>query len=125
MDGLSLQEITLLCLIGLASGLLGGAMGVGGGIIIVPALIFLMGLTAHQAQATSLAVLLFPIQLFGVLNYAKAGLITWKFVLIITVASLIGTYFGSLVALRIPADTMKKVFGVFILLMGLRLIFGK
>jgi len=119
-----------LVIIGLAAGFIGGLMGVGGGIIIVPALIMFLSFTQQQAQATSLAVLLLPVQIFAVMNYYKAGFVNVKFAAIIIVASVIvasviGMYYGSSLALQLPSDTLKKIFGGFIILVGLKFILGK
>ena len=117
--------IIALVIIGLAAGFVGGLMGVGGGIIIVPALVLFLSFNQQQAQATSLAVLLLPVQILAVMNYYKAGLINVKFAAVIVVASIVGMYYGSSVALQLPADTMKKIFGGFIIFVGLKFLLGK
>lgn len=117
--------IIALVIIGLAAGFVGGLMGVGGGIIIVPALVLFLSFNQQQAQATSLAVLLLPVQILAVMNYYKAGLINVKFAAVIVVASIVGMYYGSSVALQLPADTMKKIFGGFIIIVGLKFLLGK
>jgi uncharacterized membrane protein YfcA len=114
-----------LIVIGLAAGFLGGLMGVGGGIIIVPALVIFLSFTQQQAQATSLAVLLLPVQILAVINYYKAGFVNVKVAAVIVIASVIGMYYGSSLALQLPSDTLKKVFGGFIILVGLKFLFGK
>lgn len=122
---MDLQSILFLVLIGLAAGMLGGLIGVGGGIIIIPGLIFLMGMSQHGAQGTSLAVMLPPIGLMAAYNYYRAGEVNMKYALIIAAAFFIGGYFGSKIALDIPVMTMKKVFGIFLLAMGAHMIFGR
>ncbi len=117
--------IIALVIIGLAAGFVGGLMGVGGGIIIVPALVLFLSFNQQQAQATSLAVLLLPVQILAVMNYYKAGFINVKFAAVIVVASIVGMYYGSSVALQLPADTMKKIFGGFIIFVGLKFLLGK
>lgn len=97
----------------------------GGGIIIIPALVFLLGMSQHMAQGTSLAVMLPPIGLLAAYNYYRAGAVDLKYAAVIAVAFLLGGYFGSKIALNIPVDTLKRVFGIFLLLMGLQMVFGK
>ncbi len=122
---MDVQSVFILVLIGLAAGMLGGLIGVGGGIIIIPGLLFLLGMSQHGAQGTSLAVMLPPIGLLAAYNYYRAGEVNLKYALIIAAAFFIGGYFGSKMALHIPVVTMKKIFGLFLLAMGAHLIFGR
>ncbi len=122
---MDMNQILLLVGIGLFAGIVGGSMGVGGGIVIVPSLIFFMGFTQHQAQGTSLAVLLFPVAILGVLNYYKHGYVNFKFAIILILAFVIGSYFGSLISVHLPDRVLKKIFGIFMLLVSLRMIFFK
>jgi len=117
--------IVILVMIGLAAGVFGGVFGVGGAIIMIPALVYFMGMDQHMAQGTSLAVMLPPIGLFAAYNYYKAGQANLWYALIIAVAFIIGGYFGSKIALNLPENLMKKIFGIFLLLVALRLIFTK
>ncbi|MBA3970686.1 MAG: sulfite exporter TauE/SafE family protein [Bacteroidetes bacterium] len=116
--------IILLCL-GLIAGMLSGMVGIGGGIVIVPALVYFLGYTQHQAQGTVLFMFLLPIGILGVFNYYQAGYIEWRTALIIASTFLIGSYFGSKISIAIDQTTLKKVFGVIILLLSLKMIFGK
>lgn len=122
---MTLTEIIILCITGLFAGIVGGTLGVGGGIIIVPALVFILNFTQHSAQGTSLMVLLFPIGIFAVINYAKNGFIDYKFAVILIIACTIGSYFGSLLSVNLPEKTLKQIFGVFMLLVSLKMILGK
>ena len=122
---MNLFDVVILLLIGLSAGFIGGSMGVGGGIIIVPALAFIYGMTQHEAQGTSLAVLLFPIGILAVINYHKKGFINYKYVIILVIAFVIGSYIGSLLAVNLPAKTLKKVFGVLMLIAGMKMILEK
>lgn len=117
---------TLLILIGigLAAGLLSGMIGVGGGIIVVPALVYLLGLTQHSAQGTSLALMLPPIGILAAVNYYKAGELNVKYAAVIALAFIIGGYFGSKVSLTfISEEMMKKIFGIIMLVVSLKLVF--
>lgn len=119
------QSVLLLLLVGLVAGILSGFVGIGGGVIMVPALVWLLGYSQHQAQGTSLAVLMFPVVFLAVRNYYKAGVIDPKVVAFIAVAFVLGSYFGSKWSLALPVETVRKVFGGIILLVALKLILGK
>ena len=116
--------ILILVCIGLMAGMLSGLIGIGGGIIIVPMLLFI-GLTQQQAQGTSLAVMLPPIAFLAVLNYHKAGQIEWKYALIISACFVIGSYFGSKIAINIDQRTLKKIFGVVLLIIAGKMLLSK
>ncbi len=116
--------IILLCL-GLVAGMLSGLVGIGGGIVIVPALVYFLGYSQHQAQGTVLFLFLLPIGILGVFNYYQAGHIAWKTAFVIASTFLIGSYLGSKLSIAIDQSMLKKVFGVIILLLSLKMIFGK
>jgi uncharacterized membrane protein YfcA len=122
---MNLQTILILILIGLAAGVVSGLVGVGGGILMVPAMVFFLGLSQHSAQGTSLAVMLPPVGILACINYYKAGALDWKFALIIAVTFVVGGYFGSKMAIAIDQRMLRKIFGVMMLLAALKLIFGK
>lgn len=119
------SEIVTLILIGLLAGFIGAGFGLGGGIIIVPALVLFMGFSQHQAQGTSLGVLVFPVAFLGAYNYYKTGNVNVKVILIIALSFVVGSYLGSKVSLGLSEKLVKKLFGVFIFLFSLRIIFGK
>jgi uncharacterized membrane protein YfcA len=122
---MSTSIVLLLILIGLVAGVFSGMIGIGGAIIIIPALIYLLHLDQHTAQGTSLAIMLPPIGLLAVINYYKAGAMNLKFALIIAVAFLVGGYFGSRIALNIPVESLRKVFAIVLFLIALRMFFVK
>ncbi len=111
------QLILTAIMIGLAAGMLSGLVGVGGGIIMVPALVFFMQYTQHQAQGTSLAVLTLPVVILASLSYyyqcQKDGTpIDLKVVGLLCAGFLVGGFFGSKLALQINQETLKKIFAV-------------
>ncbi|HSH64569.1 MAG TPA: sulfite exporter TauE/SafE family protein, partial [Bacteroidia bacterium] len=95
----SMTTIIILLFIGLAAGILSGVVGVGGGIVIVPALVFFCSMSQHQAQGTSLAVLLLPVGALAVYSYYKQGLVDLQATLIIAAAFLIGGFIGSRISI--------------------------
>lgn len=116
------EIIVILVLVGLAAGILSGLVGVGGGIIIVPALIFFLGFSQMQAQGTSLGLLLLPVGIFAVINYYKAGHIDLKVVGIMSLAFVAGGFIGSKLALRLDQETVKKIFAVLLFYTAFRLL---
>jgi uncharacterized membrane protein YfcA len=106
------QIIFILILIGLFAGMLSGLIGVGGGIIIVPCLIYFLGLNQHQAQGTSLGLLLLPIGILAVMNYYNKGYIDVKYVGIMAIGFILGGWLGSKVSLVLSEDALKKIFSI-------------
>lgn len=121
---MSMVSVLLLVIIGLVAGGLGGMVGLGGGIILIPALILIMKLDQQTAQGTSIAVMLPPIGLFAAYNYYKAGYVNTKYALIIAAAFMVGGYFGSLLALRLSPDVMRKVFSVILAAIAVKMFFS-
>lgn len=109
---MTIQIILLLVIIGLAAGILSGLVGVGGGIIVVPALVFFLSFSQQQAQGTSLGLLLLPVGILAVLNYYKQGHIDIRVIAIMAVAFVIGGWLGSKWALSLPEITVKRIFAV-------------
>jgi uncharacterized membrane protein YfcA len=123
---MSTQTIILLLIIGLSAGTLSGLVGIGGGVIIIPALVYLLGFSQAQAQGTSLGILLLPVGILAALNYYKQGYIDLKVVLIISLAFIIGGWAGSKFALSVSQQTLKKIFGSLMLLLAIKiLVFDK
>ncbi len=114
-----------LIIIGIITGAVAGLLGIGGAIIMVPALVFIMGLGQHQAQGTSLAVMLPPVGIIAAYNYYKAGEVNLKYALILAVAFIVGSYFGSKLALNIPQRMLQKIFALVLLLISVKMLFSK
>lgn len=109
-------------IIGLAAGILGGMVGVGGGLIVVPALVFFFGYTQHAAQGTSLGLLVLPVAILGMLNYYKQGYVDFRVVGLLAISFVIGSYFGSKWALSLPQETIKKYFAVLLFYTAFKMI---
>ncbi|OPY89888.1 MAG: hypothetical protein A4E72_00919 [Syntrophus sp. PtaU1.Bin208] len=114
----------LLLLIGLFSGIVAGLFGIGGGVLIVPALIYFAGFSTHAAVGTSLAVLLPPVGLAAVLEYYRHGQVNLKAAVIVAAALFVGGWLGAILANRLPAPYLKLAFGIFVMGMGVYLVFG-
>ena len=116
------QIVIILITIGLVAGMLSGLIGVGGGIIIVPALMFFVGFTQKEAQGTSLGLLLLPIGILAVVNYYNKGLIDVKVVGIMAASFIIGGFLGSKIALAISEDALKKIFAFVLFYTGFKML---
>ena len=106
------QLVIILIVIGLAAGFMSGLVGVGGGIIIVPALVLFLNFTQHEAQGTSLGLLLLPVGILAVMNYYNKGYIDIKVVAVMGIAFVLGGWLGSKLALQLSTETVKKIFAV-------------
>jgi len=120
---MSITTIVGLLILGLAAGMISSIVGIGGGVLIVPALVFLFAINQKMAQGTSLAMLLPPIGLLAVINYHKQGFVDYKIAAILCITFVAGSYFGSKFALNLPANILKKIFAVFMLLIAARYLF--
>ena len=120
---MTITTILGLLLIGLLSGLISSMVGIGGGTVIVPALVLMFAMSQKMAQGTSLAMLLPPIGVLAVINYYKAGYVDFKIAAILCVSFIVGSYFGSRYALNLPEATLKKIFGVFLMVLGMKYLF--
>ncbi len=118
-------DIVLYIALGLAAGVLSGLLGIGGGIIIVPALIILFGLSQHQAQGTTLALMIPPIGLLAAWTYYKAGYVDVKIAAFICLGFFIGGFFGAKLATGISTQVLQKIFGVALLLTAIYMIIKK
>ncbi|MCL9807796.1 sulfite exporter TauE/SafE family protein [Flavobacterium luminosum] len=117
--------ILLLALIGVLAGILSGLVGVGGGIVMVPLLIYFMGFNQHQAQGTSLTVLVVPVTAAAVYNYYKEGYVDWRYAAIIALFFVIGGYFGSKLAVNIDQKMLKKIFAVILIFVAGKMLLSK
>ncbi len=121
---LDFQTIVYLILIGVLAGIISGFIGIGGGIIIVPGLIYLAGLTQLQAQGTSLALMLPPIGILAFMHYYKQGNVDLKVAGIVAVTFVIGGFFGAKLAHKIDQNLIKIVFGILMFLIAIKMIFS-
>lgn len=116
------QTLLILIAIGVVAGILSGFVGVGGGIIIVPALVYVLGMSQFEAQGTSLFVLLLPVGILAVHNYYKSDQINWKFGVIISLAFVLGGFFGSRFALKMSPAVVRIIFGAIMAIVSIKMI---
>lgn len=118
-------SVILYLLLGFSAGTLSGLIGIGGGILITPALVFLFQFTQHQAQGTTLALLVPPIGILAAWTYYQAGYVNLKVAALMCIGFFLGGLLGAKMAIAIPKEILSRVFGVALVLVGLKMILGK
>jgi uncharacterized membrane protein YfcA len=119
------MSVILYLLVGLLAGAVGGALGLGGGAIMVPAFVLLFGLTQHQAQGTALAVILPPVFILAVLRYYWAGNVKVQMAIFVAVGFVIGALIGAHFVQGVSDANLKRAFGVFLVIIGIKMAFIK
>jgi uncharacterized membrane protein YfcA len=120
-----MENLIIYALIGIAAGILSGLFGIGGGVIIIPALIYLQGFSQLKAQGTSLVALLPPVGILAFLEYYKRGYTDVYAGIIICIAMVISAKFGAQFANMLPIDTLRKAFSIFVIIVGIKTYLGK
>ena len=115
----------LYILVGLFTGLVSGLIGIGGGVIVVPILVLLFGLTQHQAQGTTLAMMVPPIGLLAALTYYRQGHVNLEMAAFMAAGFFVGGLLGARMAVGLSNAVLEKVFGVALLLISVKMIIGK
>jgi len=123
MHILDTQTIILLLIIGLLTGVLGGLVGVGGGIILVPALVFFLGFSQLDAQGTSLALIMFPVGILGVIQYYKQDHVDFKIVILLAIGFVLGSFLGSKISLNINQQIVRKIFACLMIFIAIKMLF--
>jgi uncharacterized membrane protein YfcA len=121
----SMTHIVLYLLLGLVAGSLSGLIGIGGGVIIVPALVFLFGFSQHLAQGTTLSLLVPPIGILAAWTYYKQGYVDLQIAALICAGFLLGGLIGAKFAIGLSSLLLKRIFGIAMLLVSLKMIFSK
>jgi uncharacterized membrane protein YfcA len=122
---INMSNVLLYLLLGLIAGVLSGVIGIGGGIIIVPALIFLFGLSQHQAQGTTLALMVPPIGVLAAWTYYQHGFVDLRIAAFVCLGFFFGGWLGAKIATSLTSIVLQKIFGVALLLIALKMIFTK
>ncbi len=120
---MDIQTALLIILIGIAAGTLSGLVGIGGGIIIVPALVYVLGFSQKMAQGTSLGLILLPVGILGVIQYYKQGYINLNVVWMLAAGFVIGGWLGSKIAINLSQETVKKIFAVLMIIIAIKMLF--
>ncbi len=122
---MSVAHLVILIIVGILSGLLAGIFGVGGAIIVIPALVFILGFSQHDAQGTSLAFMLPPVGILATWNYWKEGHVNWKIALILSLTFVVGSWLGSQFSINMSDKLLRRLFGVLMILVAIKMIFSK
>lgn len=120
---MSAVVIIALFILGIVAGYFSGLVGIGGGVIIVPTLVLLFGFSQYTAQGTTLALLIPPIGILAVWKYYQKGFVDIKTASIICVGFIVGGYLGSLTAVNIAQDTLRKIFAILLIGLGIKMFF--
>lgn len=120
---MDLTMIVLLLIIGLVSGIASGVFGIGGGVLIVPGLVYFLGFSQHEATGTSLAILLPPVGLAAVIEYYRHDSVDLKAALVVAAALLVGAWLGAVFANHLKGHYLRLAFGVFVMGIGVYVIF--
>jgi uncharacterized membrane protein YfcA len=120
---MNISTLLGLLALGLVAGVISSMVGIGGGVIIVPALVGIFAVSQKMAQGTSLAMLLPPIGILGVMQYHKQGLVDYKMAIILCISFIAGSFLGGMVAVKLDNTVLKKIFGVFLLLIAIKFLF--
>src|SRR3989338_9036193 len=120
-----MNELLLYILLGLIAGVLSGLIGIGGGIIIVPALVLLLGLSQHQAQGTTLALMVPPIGILAAWTYYKQGYVDLQMAAFICIGFFFGGFIGAKIATALSSVALERVFGAALFLVSVKMLFFK
>lgn len=115
----------LFIILGLVAGIFSGVIGLGGGIIIVPALVFIFGLTQEQAQGTTLALMVPPIGILAAYTYYQHGYVDLKIAALVCVGFVLGGWLGAKVAVQLPREALQKIFALFLFFLSIKMFFTK
>lgn len=107
--------------IGFVIGILSGLLGVGGGVFLVPIMVGYLGFAQHNAQATSMATII-PTAIFGSLVYGMHGNIDWQIAAELAAGSMVSAAIGARIMTHLPAQQLKRIFGVLLVLVGIRMV---
>ncbi len=117
------QQIAIVALIGIAAGLLSGMLGLGGAIVIIPALVMLLGYSQQKAQGTALMMMVLPVGALAAFQYYQKGFVDVKAALVMATLFFIGGYFGAKFATQIPQDLLKKIFALMLVAIAVKMWF--
>ena len=120
---MDISVVIILVFVGLLGGILSGIFGIGGGTILVPALIFILGYSQHMAQGTTLGMLLPPVGILAVWAYYKKGLIDLRASMLLALGFIIGSLIGAKIAVELPQNILRKLFALFLLIIAIRMFF--
>ena len=122
---MTVSQICGVILLGVTTGFTSGVLGIGGGVILVPALVYLMGFSQHLAQGTTLSLLCFPVGIAAATTYYREGMVQWNVALLLFCGFLLGSFVGARCAIAMPEIWLKRLFGVCLLALGTRMLLSR
>ena len=120
---MSTEQVVMLLAIGVVAGFMSSMVGIGGGLVIVPALVLMYGMDQKLAQGTSLLMLALPVTAAGAFAYYKTGNVNWQASLLIGVTFILGGYLGGILANKLETTTIKRIFAVFMIVIAVKYLF--
>ena len=117
-----MSQTMIVLAIGTLAGVMGGFFGVAGGVLIVPALVFVLAMPQQAAIGTSLAALLPPVGLLGTLEYYRHGQVNFLYAMLLAAGLMVGAYFGSIFAIKLPDEMLRRGFAVFLILIAAKML---
>ena len=115
----------LYVILGLTAGTFSGVVGLGGGVIIVPALVFIFGVSQLEAQGTTLALMVPPIGILAAYAYYQQGYVDLKIAALVCLGFIFGGWIGAKIAISIPKELLQKIFAISLFLISIKMFFGK
>lgn len=112
-------------MLGVIAGIVSGGLGLGGGVIMVPALIYILGLSQHQAQGTALAVMLPPVFFLAVWRYYQEGHVNVSLAVFVAIGLTLGAFLGAHFVQAVPGPILKRTFGIFLVIVGIKMVLFK
>jgi len=120
-----MKQITIFIFIGCSAGVLSGLIGIGGGVLLIPSLIFILGFSQHMAEGTTLAAMVPPIGILAAYVYYQNGDVDVKAAVFIAAGFLVGGFFGAKLAQQISSESLQKIFAIVLILMGIKMLWPK
>jgi uncharacterized membrane protein YfcA len=117
------MNYVMLILIGVVAGLLGGLLGIGGAVVIIPALVLLLGYSQYEAQGTTLLMLVMPVSSVAAWHYYKNGHVNVPAAMVLGLTFFVGSYFGARFATHVPAEMLKRSFALILVIIAVKLLF--
>lgn len=120
-----MKQSVVLVIIGCVAGMLSGLIGIGGGVILIPSLIFLLGFSQHLAEGTTLAAMVPPIGILAAMVYYQNNQVDVKAASFLAIGFLAGGFFGAKLAQQFTSDTLQKIFAVMLIALGIKILWPK
>ncbi len=119
------RELVSVLIIGLTAGFASGILGIGGGVLVVPALIYMLGFSQHNAQGTTLALMCMPAGILAARRYHQQGFVDWRVATFLFCGFVIGGYCGAQLAVSVSEKALRQLFALSMIALGVRMFFSR